>query len=146
MLLAYVDRSLCLCARIHMRECGVCEYEWQACSWKCACVCAFVIYVYVRARACAEGAGDSVYLRLHGCRMSSCAGYWLIFILHQAKLLGHVAGENRNYCLKTLTPYGKQKYRHVYVKVNADIIIWNTAIIKYRYMSSIRDILFHTEI
>ena len=49
MLLAHVDRSLCLCARIHTRECGVCEYEWQACSWKCACVCAFVMYVYVRA-------------------------------------------------------------------------------------------------
>ena len=49
MLLAFVYRSLCLCARIHMRECGVCEYEWQACSSKCVCVCAFVMYVYVRA-------------------------------------------------------------------------------------------------
>ena len=54
----YVDRSLCLCARIHTRKCGICEYEWQACMRMCVrdvCTCA---------RARAEGADDSVYLRL----------------------------------------------------------------------------------
>ena len=109
MFLCYLHMQIvpCVCARVYTRENVV------SASMSGRRAIESVMYVYVRARACAEGVGRFCVLE------SVCVILANLYFI-PSKIIGARGRCKWKLVLKKLTPHGKQKYRHVYVKVNAE--------------------------